>query len=48
MAATRGRASSTPCLVVHEPSKDGSLAAAGPLMFKLDFQFNPKELQLAK
>ncbi len=33
---------------MHEPSKDGSLAAAGPLMFKLDFQFNPKELQLAK
>jgi hypothetical protein len=35
-------------LEVHEPSKDGSLAAAGPLMYKLDFQFNPKELQLAK
>ena len=36
------------CLVVHEPSKDGSLAAPGGEMFKLDFQFNPKELQLAK
>jgi nucleoid-associated protein YgaU len=36
------------CLEVNEPSKDGSLAAPGAFMFKLDFQFNPKELQLAK
>lgn len=35
-------------LMVHEPSKDGSLAAPGALMFQIDFQFNPKELQLAK
>jgi hypothetical protein len=35
-------------LMVHEPSKDGSLSAPGALMFQLDFQFNPKELQLAK
>jgi hypothetical protein len=35
-------------LLVHEPSKDGSLAAPGPQMFQLDFQFNPKELALAK
>jgi nucleoid-associated protein YgaU len=35
-------------LLVHEPSKDGSLAAPGAQMFQLDFQFNPKELQLAK
>ncbi len=35
-------------LVVHEPSKDGSLAAPGAQMFQLDFQFNPKELQLTK
>jgi hypothetical protein len=35
-------------LLVHEPSSDGSLAAPGGQMFKLDFQFNPKELQLTK
>lgn len=35
-------------LLVHEPSKDGSLAAPGAQLFQLDFQFNPKELQLAK
>ena len=31
-------------LLVHEPSKDGSLSAPGALMVQLDFQFNPKEL----
>ncbi len=35
-------------LMVHEPSTDGSLSAPGALMFQLDFQFNPKELALAK
>lgn len=35
-------------LEVHEPSKDGSFAQAGPLMYKVDFQFNPKELALTK
>jgi nucleoid-associated protein YgaU len=35
-------------LMVHEPSKDGSLSAPGALKFKLDFQFNPKEIALAK
>jgi nucleoid-associated protein YgaU len=36
------------CLEASEPSKDGSLDAPGAPLFKLDFQFNPKELQLAK
>jgi nucleoid-associated protein YgaU len=36
------------CLVVKEPSKTGSMDAAGPFMFNLEFQFNPKELQLTK
>ncbi len=36
------------CLEVNEPSKDGSMDAPGAFMFQLDFQFNPKELQLAK
>ncbi|GAA1531970.1 LysM peptidoglycan-binding domain-containing protein [Nocardioides humi] len=35
-------------LLVHEPSKDGSLAAPGPKLGQIDFQFNPKELQLQK
>ncbi|WP_435768419.1 LysM peptidoglycan-binding domain-containing protein [Nocardioides sp. SYSU DS0651] len=35
-------------LMVHEPSKDGSLAAPGPKLPQIDFQFNPKELSLAK
>jgi len=35
-------------LMVHEPSTDGSLSAPGALMFQLDFQFNPKEIALAK
>jgi hypothetical protein len=35
-------------LMVHEPSTDGSLSAPGALKFQLDFQFNPKELALAK
>ena len=34
--------------MVHEPSTDGSLSAPGALMFQLDFQFNPKEIALAK
>jgi nucleoid-associated protein YgaU len=36
------------CLEVSEPSKTGSMDAPGAFMFKLEFQFNPKELQLAK
>lgn len=35
-------------LMVHEPSTSGSLSAPGALMFQLDFQFNPKEIALAK
>lgn len=35
-------------LMVHEPATNGSLAAPGALMFQLDFQFNPKEISLAK
>jgi len=35
-------------LELHEPSKDGSLAKAGPKIGKIDFQFNPKELTIAK
>jgi hypothetical protein len=35
-------------LQLYEPSKDGSLDKAGPLLDRIDFQFNPKELTLAK
>lgn len=35
-------------LMVYEPSKDGSLAAPGPKMDPINFQFNPKELSLQK
>ncbi len=35
-------------LMVHEPSANGSLSAPGALKFQLDFQFNPKEIALAK
>ena len=35
-------------LLVHEPSKDGSRSAPGTQLDKIDFQFNPKELTLAK
>lgn len=35
-------------LMVHEPSSDGSLSAPGGFLFQLDFQFNPKEIALAK
>lgn len=35
-------------LQVYEPSKDGSLAAPGPKMAPINFQFNPKELSLQK
>ncbi|MEN0130419.1 MAG: LysM peptidoglycan-binding domain-containing protein [Brevundimonas sp.] len=35
-------------LDVREPSKDGSLAQAGPSIGQIKFQFNPKELTLAK
>lgn len=35
-------------LLVHEPSKDGSLSQPGPQMDKIEFQFNPKELALTK
>ncbi|MEO9326038.1 peptidase M23 [Nocardioides sp. C4-1] len=35
-------------LMVHEPSTNGSLSAPGALLFQLDFQFNPKEIALAK
>lgn len=36
------------CLELHEPSKDGSLDKAGPLMDSIKFQFNPKELSMGK
>jgi nucleoid-associated protein YgaU len=36
------------CLELHEPSKDGSLDNAGPLMGSIEFQFNPKELSMGK
>jgi hypothetical protein len=35
-------------LDVREPSGDGSLAQAGPSIGQIPFQFNPKELTLAK
>lgn len=35
-------------LQIFEPSKDGSLAKSGPLLGRIDFQFNPKELTLTK
>jgi nucleoid-associated protein YgaU len=35
-------------LQLFEPSKDGSLDKPGPSMGKIEFQFNPKELTLAK
>lgn len=35
-------------LELHEPSPDGSLAQPGPKVGTVDFQFNPKELSLAK
>ncbi|KRA29547.1 MULTISPECIES: CIS tube protein [unclassified Nocardioides] len=35
-------------LQVYEPSKDGSLAAPGPKLEPIKFQFNPKELSLQK
>jgi hypothetical protein len=35
-------------LQLYEPSKDGSLSKPGAPMERIDFQFNPKELTLAK
>jgi nucleoid-associated protein YgaU len=35
-------------LQLHEPSADGSLAKPGAMKGRIDFQFNPKELTLAK
>lgn len=35
-------------LQLHEPSADGSFAKPGAQLGKIDFQFNPKELTLAK
>ena len=35
-------------LLTHEPSKDGSLSQPGAQIGRIDFQFNPKELTLAK
>ncbi len=35
-------------LLLHEPSKDGSLSQPGAQIGRIDFQFNPKELTLAK
>lgn len=35
-------------LELHEPSPDGSLTKPGPVIGCIDFQFNPKELVLAK
>jgi hypothetical protein len=35
-------------LQLHEPSSDGSLSKPGAQIGKIDFQFNPKELSLAK
>jgi hypothetical protein len=36
------------CLKLHEPSPDGSLSTPGAEIGSIDFQFNPKELTLAK
>jgi hypothetical protein len=35
-------------LQLHEPPKDGGTANPGPPMHRIPFQFNPKELSLAK
>lgn len=35
-------------LQTYEPSRDGSLSKPGPALDRIDFQFNPKELSLAK
>ncbi|MDN5797990.1 MAG: LysM peptidoglycan-binding domain-containing protein [Intrasporangium sp.] len=35
-------------LLVHEPSPDGSLSKPGAQIDKISFQFNPKELSIAK
>jgi hypothetical protein len=35
-------------LELFEPAKDGSLSKPGPSLGKIDFQFNPKDLTLAK
>lgn len=35
-------------LQLHEPSRDGSMAKPGAPLGRIDFQFNPKELVLAK
>ncbi len=36
------------CLLLHEPSRDGSLTKPGPQIDSIPFQFNPKELSLSK
>lgn len=35
-------------LLLNEPSRDGSMDQPGPSLGQIDFQFNPKELSLAK
>ncbi|MEO6086472.1 MAG: LysM peptidoglycan-binding domain-containing protein [Umezawaea sp.] len=35
-------------LSVYEPSKTGDITKPGPLLFDIEFQFNPKELSLTK
>ncbi len=56
-AAAAGTSSSAPgsrpklehaYLQTYEPSQDGSLSAPGAPLERIDFQFNPKELTLAK
>ncbi|MGB8380146.1 MAG: hypothetical protein WCG47_02665, partial [Dermatophilaceae bacterium] len=36
------------CLLLHEPSTDGSLSQPGERIRTIEFQFNPKELSLSK
>jgi hypothetical protein len=45
--STRGRLEHA-YLQLHEPSSDGSLSNPGATIGTIDFQFNPKELSLAK
>lgn len=52
-AGPKGASSSRPklehaYLQMYEPSKDGSLSKPGPPLDRITFQFNPKELTLAK
>jgi Contractile injection system tube protein/LysM domain len=51
--STAGGAGNSPNLThaylqLHEPSKNGALSKPGPELDRIEFQFNPKELTLAK